>query len=647
MFKRVFVLHLLLIIVGVTLRCTETSEVVFPGSGDMALVGGRVHPWVRGMRVYLCSVDGTDSAEVDSANGMYSFGDVRYGVYLLRVKAPGYGTGEKEVNVSEPVVNIGTIRLSTMPMQVIDVNPSPGTLIDTSYVEGFPSMLSDTHIFFIVRFVDGMDTASVADAMSVNPPAEGITREWSYEGRYLTIGIPREQIDGDSSLEITIGTAATDLYGCPLDKDLIAGYPVDPHSPLVMSAHTLLYSHWPSDNDRSVDVVSGITLGFISSVDPASTVRAFRIEPQTPPPHITWMHSDSRMEVTFPQELHFGAWYTVTLDSGWMSADSLVSRRDLSFRFMTRFPAVDNYTPVNGAGDVSLTAPVKFSTNFWVDTANARRAFSIEPAVDSLRFLFDVSGRVLSVHHAPFEALTRYEVVIDTQLCSFDSVLIQQSVRFSFITGTAPVDNDTADWSSYADNAPEWGIKSAVTIVFDDTMDIHRVESLLVVEPQFSYYTVWRRGGLSGHSVDLVPRHILRSNTRYTVRIDSDSITASGRRNNPVNFSFTTEPLRCTGLWPIAGIEAVSNEFSVSFNMPVDMESIRKGGIQVYTGDALVDIYGETIDSSGGSWTYRSSFSPLEGVCEYRLVVNVSATDLYGIAMKEGAISEFSFGCGD
>jgi hypothetical protein len=53
---------------------------------------------------------------------------VRYGVYLLRVKAPGYGTGEKEVNVSEPVVNIGTIRLSTMPMQVIDVNPSPGTL---------------------------------------------------------------------------------------------------------------------------------------------------------------------------------------------------------------------------------------------------------------------------------------------------------------------------------------------------------------------------------------------------------------------------------------------------------------------------------------------------------------------------------------
>lgn len=647
MFKRFLAFSVLLVGIGSVVKCTETPEVIFPGSGDMALVGGRVYPSVVGTHAYLCSVDGIDSAEVDSATGMYSFGGVKYGVYFLRVKAPGYGTSELDVNVSDPVVNVETIRLNTMPKQVLYVYPSPGTLIDTSYIEGAPTQASDTHVFFIVRFVGGMDTASVADAMSVDPPVEGVTLEWRYENSFLTIGLPREQIDGDSVLEITIGTAAMDCYGIPLDNEFVAGYPVDPHSPLVLSAHTLFCLSNPSDNERGADAASEMVLRFERSVDPVSVARSLRIEPQTPPPHIIWALSDNRMSVTFPQELHFGTWYTVTLDSGWMSADSLVARRDVSFRFMTGLPAVYNYDPVNGMENVSPAAIVTVNTNFQVDTANLRRSFSIEPSVDSLSFRLDARGRLISVHHASFEAQTRYEVVIDTQLCSFDSVPIQQAVRFSFTTGAAPVDNDTVDWSSPAGNAPEWGIKSAVPIVFDDTMNVHRVESLLVVEPQFSYYTVWRRGGQNGHSVDIVPRHILRSNTSYTVRIDSDSITASGRRNNPVNFSFNTEPLRCVGLWPIAGIEAMSNEISVSFNMPVDLPSIRNGGIQVYAGDALVDIHGETIDSSGGVWTYRYAFSPLEGVCEYRLVVNASATDLFGVAIKEGATSEFSFGCGD
>lgn len=636
------------------LHCGDAPEIVFPKAGKLALISGRIYPALPATRVYLLSAGGIDSTAPDTITEMFEFRDVPYGFYYLQVKTPGYGTRETKIQADYPVINLADIKLTRRPLLIFDVDPDEGTVIDSAFINNRTANVNDSSVIIRIYFEEAMDTASVCGALSIEPLMPRARCIWA-SGNNLQVHIPRNELDGEDILLISIGTDAHDRYGHCLEMNFTIAYPVDSGLGSAVPPPLLVGSFSPADGDRNVGTTAPVVVTFDSLMHDASVENAFGIEPPAVP-RFSWEYYNKkyRLSVSFAYGLTCGTWYTVTFAAGWMTVDSSMTGSTFSFRFETERPAIRSTYPRNGETGVGPGTSLSFTTNFLAENDDFLRALTIRPPLDSLKCTVDPTQ--VRIEHAPFDSGTTYVVSVDSSLRLPGGGSLGRMVVFTFSTvrENAPkVLSDTVTWTaSPADKSDEVSVNQGFYITFGRLMDSTAVESSLTVSPPVSYYTGWSRitsfgSDVSGHRLYIRPMHYLRSGTVYTVSIDSGMFSLDGIGNNPIRFSFTTVPLLLIGHTPAMGqINADrSIPLSLTFNMAIDTSTLC-GAIRSAPpiNDLAVDSVAAETQSLSTRWTYRLKHGALLADTTYEIAVDTTVTDLFGTACGNGASFEFSTG---
>ncbi|MBN1757012.1 MAG: Ig-like domain-containing protein [Chitinispirillaceae bacterium] len=646
------VLYLICIIFGsaLFLLCGNGPDLVFPASGSASVISGRVWPTDTSTRVYLMGANGIDSTDVDTTTEMFEFREVQYGFYYLQVKSAGYGTYEKPVYADEPLTSVGTIGLSVLPQLIDRISPPNGTTIDSLFIANKAYLVTDTSIILDLYFEEPMDTAAVRSALVIQPDMPGIRYRWSSALSNCEIHLPRSELDGSSPVQLTIDTTATDRYGHHLEFDFSVSYPVDTGLGIPLPPPLLIDSYTPENNDRSIATNTSIVLWFDSLMHEVSVEKAFTIDPPVPPT-FSWKYSNPRhkVEISFGSGLNCSTWYTVTLKAGWMTVDSSLSGSTLTFKFQTEAAAVKSTNPYNGRTNVSTSQTISLTTNFKTDNSSVLNALTISPPVGSINC--EVGTNSIDLFHSSFEKGTEYTVTLDSSLLLSDSTTLGRIVTFSFTTsGTSePLQPaDTVYWSSDPENEEsDIPVTNDITLYFNTKMDSVAVESLLVIAPAISYYTVWSTSsGIWQHRLGIRPMHNFRSHTTYTVSIDSGYLALDSTPNAAIGFSFTTVPLKLLKHSPPHGLINANTATPVvfTFNLPVDTSSLRKAISSVPPmSDVMVDSIAEGSESaSTSSLTYYCSHAPLLADTTYTVTIDTTVTDQFGMACSNGASFEFS-----
>lgn len=651
----------------ILLGCNDAPEINFPEFQNDVTVTGRVLPATDSVTVYLVGIWETDSTKLNVETGMYRFENVAYGSYLLRVTAPGYGTFEKWIDINERVVGINVIELSPQPRMVVFVRPSNGTKINAAFLST-SNYATDSTIWINIDFREKMDTASVLEALEITPALRGVHTRWASLND-LYVYISRWELDTLENIELTIDQSAKSIYDHHLEMDFTLSYPVDSIDEVIDSITFpwLITSCTPGNGDRNVQPDASIKIQFDTLVDEESFERAFAIVPERQA-YFNWeaLSRYSRVTIGFINGLMLGTKYKVSLDDGWHAIDSAGPGRAYSFQFATEDARVTKIDPQNGEEGVNTRNSLKLYFNFKPDYENIRESLTIDPAVDSLEFTYYDRDNEIRVSHAPFDSGTVYTITIDTTLKTGNGVSIYRTFSSSFVTqyeGTPWKSDTTAQpepeekrlwWESDpADTTREWPVNRAITISFGNEMNVEKLESLLVVHPSFSYYTVWSHnevgtsfGGVRRqHSLEIIPRHYLQSNTLYSVHIDSGYCALDSVKNDTITFSFTTMPLRCIGHSPAYGERNVPTgaPFSFTFNMPVDTATLNSA---ISFTPALTHSLKDTVavDKETGAWKYLLEHNPLLSDTAYEITVDTTITDLFGCTMERGFPVEFTTG---
>jgi hypothetical protein len=635
------------------LQCGDAPEIIFPKTGENAVVSGRVYPADKGGTAYLIHAAGIDSAAINTRTEMFEFTGVSFGTYYLQIKADGYGTTERQLAVNETVIALPLIKLTKQPFLVTAVVPVDGTVIDSAFVTDKANGVNDSAVVVRVIFREEMDTASVRAALGVVPGTGGVRCTWKSDRKSMTVSVPRGGLDGDSDLVITIDTGAADLYGHHLERSLVVSYPVAAGLGRVIAPQYLIASKRPGENEKNVSPSSPVMIWFDSVMHAGSVEEAFSISPAAIP-HFIWDTNAGKHRVTvmFPAGLHYGTRYTVSLAAGWRTADSSMVGSTWSFAFDTQLPSIKDFSPQNGQQRVPVTAPLFFTTNFTVGAVPFLTALHFSPEVDSLHFSFDQTLSRIRIDHPVFDSGTVYTVTVDSTLGTPDSNTIGRTVSFTFTT-IAPQDElngaDTVTWVSYpAEGSSEWPAGKSISITFGEEMHPAAVESLLIISPEISFYTLWTDPTAGGHRLDIRMRSYLRSNTEYDVAVKPGYSAVSGRKNNGIRFSFTTQPLRCIGHTPAHGEIGVVPDsavpVSLAFNLPVAVVTL-SGALSI-SPEAVVVRWSEndTADARNGIWNYGFAVTGLLKNTEYKLTVAATVTDLFGSGMRDGAAFSFTTG---
>jgi len=658
---------ILLVTVAVFLSCNDTPEIVFPELESNAIVSGRVLPAFDSVMVYLVGARQTDSTKCNKDSELFQFDNVPYGAYLLKVTAPGYGIYETWITVDRPVNSLSYIELSKSPYLISYVRPYDGTKIDTAFLKN-RNYATDSTIEINIYFEEKMDTASVIEALVITPSIRGIRTRWSsLNGLYISI--PRWELDTLSEIDVIIKKTAKSIYTHSFEMDFTLSYPVGPIDREIDSTvlPQLIYTCTPRDGDRNILPSDPIKIQFDTLMDEVSFEKAFKIEPECQT-YFTWesLSRYSRVTIGFINGLKLGTRYKVSLNSGWHAIDSTRIGGAYSFQFATEDARITRMSPKNGEVGVSLKSYLQIYLNFEPDFDNFKASFSIDPPVDSLNFTYDASEKDVHVYHKPFENGTVYTITIDTTLKTNNGVNIYRTFSASFVTYSdeVPWKPDTSTlkpvvkkllWeSNVSDTIAEWPVNRTIEISFSNEMDAQKVESLLVITPQPSYYTVWSIKRTSASSImpfrnvyrlEIIPRHYLESNTTYTVHLDSGYCAVDSVKNDSITLSFTTQPLRCIGFIPAHKQQNVPRDapLALTFNMPIDTSTLNSA--VTFTPQLTHTLKDSVvIDKEANTWTYFILHDQMLSDTTIEISVAATVTDLFGITVERGFSVEFLTG---
>src|SRR4030042_3971528 len=146
--------------------CSNNPEIVFPANRETSLISGYVSPAGITATVYIIDATTIDSVTSDVKTGYFSFSDVPYGSYQLKVVADSFGVFSQAISVSTPFVNLYALRLRAWPSQINYILPESKSILTTS----FAPLFTDTTAVIKIVFNERMDTASIISGLNASPP---------------------------------------------------------------------------------------------------------------------------------------------------------------------------------------------------------------------------------------------------------------------------------------------------------------------------------------------------------------------------------------------------------------------------------------------------------------------------------------------
>ena len=640
----------LLVLIGTGMLSCDGPKVVFPEEKEVAIISGVIDPPRSKAMVYLRDAALIDSVRCDSVTGGYQFRNIPFGVYTLEVKAKGFGAVHKLITVDYKIKSCGTVILSRYPSQIQQVTPE-----DSSTVPRFSKIItsSDTVVNIEIRFSERMDTASVAAALSTTPELPGMKLDWQISsitsGGYLIVRVPAIHFYAVPKVQLTLKKSAKTVYGSGLDFDFnLVYFPDTSLLPLVVSK--TFFTIEPFDGRSEVDVQSNLTITFNYEMLQSSVEKNLSISPSASP-NFFWSRSSTgnriMLTVRFAEPLMYNTRYTVLFDTGMMTQDSICLPVPVRTVFTTKSMRLTNYYPLNGDSTVQVRAPFVYESQFAIDSASFRKAFSIKPGVDSIKVSMEKSGSLnrVVVYHAALKPSSAYTITIDTTLRSVDGGRIGSLLEQHFFTADS-LKPDTAknlvqSWFPNDSINPITTVQS-VWIYFNQQTDPFSVESRLHISPSVPFKAEW--DGTTSLLLTVRPLQPFRSATTYTVTLDSGYTSSDGLYGKPLAFSFTTEPLMLSSYTPCDGQINVSRSdpFRFNFNTPVDPVSLKSSISFKPATDSLV------ITALDSSLTHHRQFlvhrSSLIADTSYTVTLQGSLCDIYGVSMGTDFTIRFKTG---
>jgi hypothetical protein len=365
-----------------------------------------------------------------------------------------------------------------------------------------------------------------------------------------------------------------------------------------------------------------------------SVEQALSVVPQEPM-NLFWTatpQGQHLLRIVFPSSLAPATHYILRIDSTAYTGDSAALAVPVALSFTTVFFRVNNYTPLRGTVNVPVDTPFSYEFDLPVDSASFYEAFSIMPAVDSLWIVMLDSSKKVVVHHSWLLSRQSYTVAIDTGLVNLKGTHLRTGFGQSFVTGVYP---SILRSVTPADTFVPVATGDTIIVEFSGSMVPASFTDRLRFTPDIPYITRWTTPQAS--RLEIIALQTLRSNTIYTLTIDSGYTTAYGITGNSIVSRFKTERLRVIALSPWHNRINVpaGSPCKFTFNTPVDTASF----LSNITADPEVDSLVIIPADDGTTVAVSLGHSPFKETTRYTITLGDGITDIYGAPMEQ----EFTF----
>lgn len=640
---------IMLLALPAVFNCSNDSNLIFPEKKEIATISGFVEPAGVRARVYLLDAKPVDSTITDSASGFFVFDSVPYGSYQLKVIADSFGMAKITFSAQSPLYSFPNIVLKKRPSQISSVTPDNNTVIKG--MGDLPGSNDTTAVISII-FNRRMDTASFAKNISFTPQLsfKVLRNAFSDPNHFYTIGIPLVKFFAQPSLSMMLGGKIKSVYGETLDFDYTVSYFPDTAFLTKIITSYFITQTAPVNNTQNVDPNTAVVITFKREMNRSSAEQLFSTLPANPPT-FTWTKNTSNpdlpydiLTVRYFSPLQPNTRYTVALDSGVMSLDSLVMKRRFTLSFTTNDLTLSPLFPGNGQSAVALDSPFTYFANFAVDSSSFAGAFSIKPGLSMLDFSItkdQSNNSAIKVYHSPLSVSTNYAVTIDSTVKSITGIKLQKKISVSFTTLLSYPDSLLLKKSfliastSPASTQELIDCNRSIIINFRKPMNKTSVEQRCSFVPAALFIAEWPSDG----SLSLKPSQQFRSNTAYALMLDSGFQTVDNLSGNTFKLVFKTKPLTILSFDPVIGQINVSRSAPVymKFNGSADTSTLLSN---IETAPKMDSLYVQTVSAT----EYRIRHASLLAATRYTVTFKNTITDLYGSAMDKSYSLTFTTG---
>lgn len=433
------------------LACEDQSLVLSEKTfTQRCTVSGMVYPEIVERNVDLMTRNGEliTSVTVVPGDSMYSFENVEYDSYSITLSAEGFDTltatfyPEREnewlntVVLAEQTIDTVVHTLKVVPF-VDYFFPSDSLLESENDVT-----ITDDFMRVDFRMNRMIDTTDLRSKLSTSFPVDSVYfyNSSSYENFYLYLFFPWRDVLAEESLAITLNSTISSLDSVPLDTSFTVTYQIDSLLYRKLVLDTQLSSYSPKHGTEHVDITKDLLFYFNAPVNFESVEQAFSLFPAVPASFL-WDKSSSQyvLKVSFAEYLPSGTDITVTLDTTFRYEDGSKEEEPIVVKFSTEKLLLNDYSPLNGAKDITTTMLWTFEFSTSMDTAAFRNALTVVPTVDS----FDVSYGSswyseeltgISIQPYGLTAGTTYTISLDSTVADLSGSTWGRTFTSSFTT---------------------------------------------------------------------------------------------------------------------------------------------------------------------------------------------------------------------
>ena len=325
---------------------------------------------------------------VDSLNtGFYMFGSIVPGDYHLVFSASGYFNDTVNVTVTAhqfSYVNQWMEADKTMPPKILGYGPA-----DTNPTPCFDPVT--------LRFNMNMDSASVAEAFSINPEIPG---SFSWDKKHLNVSFqPDLPYETETRYTVELDSTATHQWGVKLDSSLSFSFTTDKRN------RYLVESTYPAESESAVSPYPQFRVIFETPVNNTSLIGAVSIKAadgtllSTKGADISTVDDKGHYYFSASEDLAYDTDYTLILEG--------------SIKDETNIPMVEKYEisfhTMNDPGVITILDEMEDTDQWSIDMASSQ-------GIDDLTFLYRWKKTLISGNAS---MLLRYNFLSLDAICSF------------------------------------------------------------------------------------------------------------------------------------------------------------------------------------------------------------------------------------
>lgn len=331
------------------------------GSGDSlkAVVEGLVLPIEQEADIMLTRGDST--IRTITRKGNFQLPNVDYGLYILDVRAKGYGGRRTYLSVNSKHVLTGPIQLVKLPWPVSFMDPQDSLVFSTS---GRDSIVT-------IEFAYPMDRSSVEAALDIEPKVD-MDIKWggpsvrSDFGETVRITLPMSVLAIGKKYQLTLDTSAKTAEGQYLERPL--GLIIRKDSQAGQPLARFLGSGYLLGPTEPIEI------GFSESMDLASVAGRIYVTPASPF-HSQWDYSRNVLQLIPDTRWPPGSTFKAGINAGYASLAGTEGGA------ISKTLQVGEFTMLSDLSYLTVTIEETFETEFNLPVDSSSVDYSVDSPV--------------------------------------------------------------------------------------------------------------------------------------------------------------------------------------------------------------------------------------------------------------------------